>query len=351
MLSTFSNLSKFAPSLFNSTMSNRMKSQVVGRLLLVAIPIVLFIVMGYDLSHVTSVVTKHAKMLHEKLTTPVDLNPSRRSNPSAAGHLPPALQGVTKGAACRVQFVFAGSKYDYNNFPLLQTWIRYADPKCPIEFLRPNHPFLVQLTTAESRMFYNSAFLPILQADMLKLFSLFYLGGVVVDLDVEAIKPFPQAWSGIDNSLASCNVVVGIEANCYDDECVKTMVRKGQIQNWAMFARQPRSQFMGELLEFVVAKYESMAPLDKDVSVQEVAGSGPITDFVILYGNFSQPHYQIQTTPSGGTLETDPTSVLRIRKHHEEICIVGAAYTGGGCSGYAECLIAHHYEGSWRSSS
>ncbi|CAK4073899.1 unnamed protein product [Aphanomyces euteiches] len=196
-------------------------------------------------------------------------------------------------------------------------------------------------------MFYDSAFRPILQADMLKLFALYYLGGLVVDLDVELLKPFPQAWTGIEAPIASCDVVVGIESDCYDDDCVKYFDRKGQVQNWAMFARRPRSPFLGELLEFIVAKYHAMTPLNEDTQVQEVAGSGPITDFIQRYGNFSHPHYHIQASAAGETLESDPSSILRIQKHNEEVCIVGSRYTGGGCKGQPECLVSHLFEGSW----
>ncbi|KAG9409206.1 hypothetical protein AC1031_019465 [Aphanomyces cochlioides] len=178
-------------------------------------------------------------------------------------------------------------------------------------------------------MFYDSAFRPILQADMLKLFALYYLGGLVVDLDVQALKPFPQGWTGIEAPIASCDVVVGIESDCYDDGCVKHFVRKGQVQNWAMFARRPRSHFLGELLEFIVAKYHAMTPLNEDTLVQE--------------GNFSHPHYHIQASP----LESDPSSILRIQKHNEEVCIVGSRYTGRGCKGQTECLVSHLFEGSW----
>ncbi|CAK4276491.1 unnamed protein product [Aphanomyces euteiches] len=239
---------------------------------------------------------------------------------------------------CRVQFVFTGSKSNYKSFPTLQSWMRFADPTCPIEFLRSNHPFLGQITVAEARVIGALAFQPILQADMLKLLAIYYLGGLVVDLDVQAIKPFPQAWADVESPLAFCDVVLGIEADCYDDICVKNFVRKGQIQNWAMFARQPRSPFLGELLEFIVEKYDSMAPLDENVSIQEVAGSGPITDFVQIYGNFSHPFYNAPTSQWGWTLASDPSSVLRIQKHHEEVCVVGSRYTGGGCLIFDEIM-------------
>ncbi|CAK4093895.1 unnamed protein product [Aphanomyces euteiches] len=255
---------------------------VVSYRFIVLVLVVLFLVVGYfDVATVDLVVDHHLALVHDKV-----------AYFSKGSHDYYRRQPSVYDEVCRVQFIFAGSKHDYNNFPTLQSWIRFADPKCPIEFLRTNHPFVGVLTTAEARMFHDSAFLPILQADMLKFFAVYYLGGLVVDLDVQAIKPFPEAWIGKDSPHSSCDVILGIEANCYDDECVKTMVRKGQVPNWAMFVRRPRSQFLGDLLDFVVAKYESMAPLDKDAAVQEVAGSGTITDFVQQYGNFTTPHYQ-----------------------------------------------------------
>ncbi|CAK4079438.1 unnamed protein product [Aphanomyces euteiches] len=228
---------------------------------------VLFVIERYDFSIVSSVTQQLAV---------VQANFPLRS--SRQGQV---QSSTSKQLPCRVQFVFAGPKYDYNQFPNLQSWIRYTDSKCSIEFLRPNHPFLNQLTTAESRMFYDMAHLPILQADMLKLFALYYLGGIVADLDVEPIKQFPQAWSGADTPFATCDVVLGIETACYDDICVKNYVRKGQIQNWAMFARRRRSPFLGELVRYIIKKYDTF-PRHRFLPVQEVAGSGCITDFVAL---------------------------------------------------------------------
>ncbi|CAK4917429.1 unnamed protein product [Aphanomyces euteiches] len=200
-------------------------------------------------------------------------------------------------------------------------------------------------------MYYESDYLPILQADMLKMFSVYYLGGVAVDLDVEALKPFPSQWTGPNTALATCDVVLGIEADCYDDICVKSMRRKGQIQNWAMYARRPRSTFLGELLDFTVDRYERFyvphGP-NETVEVQEIAGSGVIADFVQLYGNFSQPHYLNETATGGPSLMSDKRSVLRIKKYNEEVCIVGSRYIGGGCSRWSECLVNHHFEGSWK---
>ncbi|CAK4073901.1 unnamed protein product [Aphanomyces euteiches] len=305
---------------------------------LVVFVAVLFLAAGYfDVANIHSAVHQHMALVQDKVSyfaTGSQHNYHRQES---------AFDEV-----CRVQFVFAGAKYNYNQFPTLQSWIRFADPTCPIEFLRTNHPFLGLLNIAEARMFHELAFLPILQADMLKLLAVYYLGGVVVDLDVEARKRFPQDWTGVDTPLASCDVVLGMEASCDTDECLKMFVRKGQIQNWAMYSRRPQSQFFGEMFDFIVAKYESMAPLNKGVSVQEVAGSGPITDFVQQYGNFSRPHYLVEISRNGGSLQSDTTNIMRIRKQHEEICIVGRSYTGGGCAKQPQCLLFHHFEGSWR---
>ncbi|KAF0736412.1 hypothetical protein Ae201684P_006709 [Aphanomyces euteiches] len=257
---------------------------------------------------------------------------------------------------CRVQFVFTGSKYNYAQFPTLQSWIRYTDSKCVIEFILANHPFMTQLTPAHARMFYESDYLPILQADMLKMFAVYYLGGLAVDLDVEALKPFPSQWIGPDTALATCDVVLGIERDCYDNNCLSSwrMRRKGQIQNWAMYARKPRSTFFGELLDFTVDRYERFhvphGP-NATVEVQEIAGSGVITDFVQLFGNFSKPLHLSETSPQGPSLVSDKTSVLRIKKNGEEVCIVGSRYTGFQCSQWPECILHHHYEGSWKTPS
>ncbi|KAF0696564.1 Aste57867_12686 [Aphanomyces stellatus] len=249
---------------------------------------------------------------------------------------------------CRVQFVFAGPKYNYKKFPLLQSWLHYAAPRCAIDFIRPRHDFHKLLTLDEQAMLNDTAYLPILQADFMKLLVIYYLGGLVVDLDIEARAPFPDSWTGPDTALATCDVVLGVETDCYDDECAKTMVRKGQLQNWAMWTRRPRSPFLGLLLEYVVAKYKTLEPHNMHITVQEVSGSGTITDFVNLYGGLDRPHYQVTTTTMGHSLETDRSSVLRIVRYGEEVCVTGSHWTGGGCVGERECLIGHQFESSWR---
>ncbi|KAF0696567.1 Aste57867_12689 [Aphanomyces stellatus] len=250
---------------------------------------------------------------------------------------------------CRVQFVFAGTKSNYKHFSSLRAWLRLTNPTCPIEFIRPGHPFLVQVSAAERATMDDMAYLPILQADFMKLLVLYYFGGLVTDLDTEPLKRFPDDWTGAGTKLATCDVVLGVEADCFDDKCVATMVRKGQIQNWSMWARTRHSPFVRQLVDAVVTKYATFVVRhDPNVAVQEVAGSGTITDFVKLYGGFRQPHYRESTGPMGATLECDWSSVLRIRKAGEEVCVVGPAWTGTRCSGATVCLLRHKYEGSWR---
>ncbi|KAF0696563.1 Aste57867_12685 [Aphanomyces stellatus] len=253
---------------------------------------------------------------------------------------------------CRVQFVVDGDTYVPKSFPTLPAWIRQSDASCAIEYIRSDHAFVDELPPAQKAMFDDTAFLTIVQADFMKLLIVYYLGGLVADLDVEPLKRFPSEWTGPTTALATCDVVLGIEVNCFDDVCARTMVRKGQIQNWAMYARRPHSRFIGALLDYVVAKYSTfLPPHDRNVSVQEVAGSGTITDFVNQYGGFGpwRQHYQAETSPGGGTLQTNLSSVLRIKKDDEEVCVVGPNWTGGSCGGSQPlCLLHHSYAGTWR---
>ncbi|CAK4614147.1 hypothetical protein AeNC1_011193 [Aphanomyces euteiches] len=152
----------------------------------------LLVFVGYDISHANSVVTtRKALALSDREETLA--RQTRRSSSSSATGVEPSTTKAPRtrpAESCRVQFAFAGSKYDYGQFPTLKSWIRYTDPKCAIDFLRSNHPFMTQLTAAQSRMYYESDYLPILQADMLKMFSVYYLGGVAVDLDVKRSSRF-----------------------------------------------------------------------------------------------------------------------------------------------------------------
>ncbi|KAF0693968.1 hypothetical protein As57867_015066, partial [Aphanomyces stellatus] len=130
-----------------------------------------------DNSHVRQHANKGAEVLQNTINYVRDTNFHYFSPSDDELH----REAKDDDAGCRVQFVFAGSKYDYNQFPTMQSWIRYADPKCPIELIRPNHAVFNQLTPSEKEVFYDSAYLPILQADFMKLLVIYYLGGLVTD--------------------------------------------------------------------------------------------------------------------------------------------------------------------------
>ncbi|KAF0693963.1 Aste57867_15117 [Aphanomyces stellatus] len=296
-------------------------------------------------------------MLSHVLALPVAPRSHRSRGSTAIAHRNNLRSDGTRtsslAATCRVQFVFAGPKYDYKDFPKLQSWVQYTDPQCAIEFVRTDHPFLRDLSADEKDVLQDSAFLPILQADLMKLLVLYYRGGLVTDLDTKPLVAFPHGWTGPDTELSTCDVVLGVEAHCYRDDCVGTLVRKGQIQNWAMWTRRRRSLFVRGLLDYVIDKFKSFPlPHDKGVvAVQEVAGSGPITDFVQFYGDFDRAFYKVPTDGGvgGSQLETNKFGILRIRKQNEEVCVVGPTWTGGLCFGADNCLLQHTWGGSWQS--
>ncbi|KAF0693966.1 Aste57867_15120 [Aphanomyces stellatus] len=314
-------------------------SQPRSRLFAVISGAALLLVLYIDLAHSNSILVKQA---------------TSSSSYFRAHYIQQQYKQETP--VCRIQFVFTGTKYDYDKFPMLQSWLQYADPKCAIELVRANHAFVDELTPAERAMFDDSAYLPILQADFMKLLVLYYLGGLVTDLDVSPMKRFPDDWTGPNTALATCDVVLGSEVSCFTDECASGYVRKGQIQNWSMWARHRHSPFLGELIGFVVDKYKTFPVHDKDVAVQEVAGSGPITDFVNRYSGLDVPYYDAKTSKdSNATLASDYSKVFRMHKYGEEVCIVGTYYTGGpvgsqaGCRDSPEfCMLLHAFEGSWR---
>ncbi|KAF0693965.1 Aste57867_15119 [Aphanomyces stellatus] len=327
-------------------------ASLARRWLVVAGGLSLVTLLLYDVGYAQALLREYVTHTFFK-TTPFVVPPFKFTSdptfrPSALTSLS-VSDPTTTHEHCRVQFVFAGTKYDYNQFPSMQSWIRMADARCEIAFMRPYQPFLAHLAPAEKAMFDDTAYLPILQADLMKLLVLYYRGGLVTDLDVEARKPFPANWTGPTTLLATCDVVLGIEVQCFDAYCAKTMARKGQIQNWSMWARRRHSVFLGQLIEYVVAKYKLFPSHDPDVAVQEVAGSGTITDFVQLYGDFDGvPFYKVPTTLDNRTLASDWASILRIHKAAEEVCVLGPMWTGGQCGGHPKCLLSHKYEGSWR---
>ncbi|ETV91104.1 hypothetical protein H310_14260 [Aphanomyces invadans] len=254
---------------------------------------------------------------------------------------------------CSVQFVFAGPKHDYTTFHRISAWLARGSPKCPIDLIRDDHPFLAAITPDERAMYLDVAYRPILQADLLKLLVLYYRGGLVTDMDVEPLKSFPDQWVGPGTALATCDVFFGVEVDCYDDECIHWYTRKGQLQTWTMWARRPRSAFLKNLLAHIVQHYSTMTPRhDPNVSVQEVAGSAVITDYLAQYGQWGQPHYDVPLDAASSTLATDRSKVLRMKVNptsNEEVCILGSEWTGGDCVGKPSCLVRHHWEGSWKS--
>ncbi|KAF0696565.1 Aste57867_12687 [Aphanomyces stellatus] len=251
---------------------------------------------------------------------------------------PPTLTSKT----CRVQFVVQGETYVPKEFPYLPAWIKYTNSSCTVDIVRMDHAFFNQLTPAQSAMLNATSSLPILQVDFTKLLVLYYLGGLVADLDVEPRAHFPDQWTGPNTTLATCDVVLGLENGCSDIPSL----RQAQIQNWAMYARHPHSPFLNGLIDFIMDKYEKSPPHNpKGMAVQEVAGSGPMTDYAKLFGDYCNA----TSTDDGGTLATDFGGVRRIRHDGEEVCIAGRDYTGYTCGGdIPSCLVRHHYEGSWK---
>ncbi|KAF0696562.1 Aste57867_12684 [Aphanomyces stellatus] len=326
-------------SLFSASTKSvqRRRTAALGAMLLI------FGAVGVNLSQSKSLLARHTSTMYLRDVATIATEGDIQSDDD-----PTTLPQAALDNICRVQFVIDGPTFVPRAFPYLPSWFRHTNTSCDVDFVRSNSTFLTQLTLAERAMFDDTAYITILQADFLKLMIVYYRGGLVADLDVEPLQRFPDQWIGATTTLATCDVVLGVEHACFSDGCVHWYSRKGQIQNWAMYSRRRRSPFFRDLIDYVVAHYATMPRHDLNVPIQDVAGSGAITDFVNLYGDFGpRQHYQVETD-SGRTLETDQTAVLRIQKQGEQVCILGNKWTGGGCSGSPACLLNHHFEGSWK---
>ena len=247
--------------------------------------------------------------------------------------------------SCRVHLIAAGTYSHYNpsNVP---HWIAMTDDQCTIQIYRPETPDLhIYLSEKERRALEFMRPKPVVQADFMKFLLVYHLGGVVADFDVQPLQAYPKAWTETP-ALSKCDVFLGQEHTCYEDDCLQTVSRAEQLQTWTLWARQSGSLFLRSFIDKVITKLdpESITTTYE----QEISGSGILSDFIreeILKADY-------MTKPLDGTdsdLRTTPGGVFRFAFQTEQVCILGFHWTGGSCGETIEtCLLRHSFEGSWK---
>ncbi|KAJ3310887.1 hypothetical protein HDV04_004582 [Boothiomyces sp. JEL0838] len=250
----------------------------------------------------------------------------------------------------QVSFMFMGNKTDYQ-LDNIDLWKEATLSNASINLINSSHPLITTKMTAQQvRALKKLSLYPVVQADFLKTAALYYYGGASVDLDVIPHVKYP---SYLDNheKTKDCDVMFGIEHERYSIEELPP-VRKGQLQTWAMFTRIKKSEFMRALVDKIVREIEGTDSREGRIGyydVQEIAGSGIITDFV----NDNVCDY-LDTPVIDGlswhNLKMFPKGVVQCKWRHETICILGKEWTGVDCNVFnPACIVEHQFRGTWKS--
>lgn len=185
---------------------------------------------------------------------------------------------------CRIQILVAGNYSNYNP-KYIPMWIGKSNNTCIFEIIRESHWFINNRLNIDEIFVLNKMLkVPVIAADFMKFLSLYYLGGLYIDFDIEPLKLFPDEW--IYNNIKitdKCDILFGVEHNCYEEYCLKqnSYPRIGQILTWIGYSKKPYSLFLKKFLNYTVNEfYKNNLNLLK---VQDVAGSGIISDFLRKY--------------------------------------------------------------------
>ena len=242
----------------------------------------------------------------------------------------------SSGSFCKVHFMAAGQLYKYD-LSRLSIWLKKTDPHCSLEILHERSSVLSSVPFIYKKALKETMKIPVIAADLMKLLTIVFEGGLVADFDVEPLAQYPSAWFNTPRFF-TCDVVFGMEHSCFEGDCINSYNRYGQLHNWAMYARYPSSPFLKELLAKMIEK------IDMSLYVQEIAGSGAMTDFLIQ--KLGQKHWEMPCDEKNKTLQKNEDAVLKTNIGSEQICILGKDWTGTFCKGKKVCLLDHVFEGT-----
>jgi hypothetical protein len=172
--------------------------------------------------------------------------------------------------------------------------------------------------------------------DFAKFVLSFKEGGLVVDMDTSPVVPFSK-W----NVPKECEVLFGIEhvdeskkkARFRDSRRQSTDVVRGyQIETWAMYTRKPGNKHMKGIIEAIATHILGRQDVDL-TSVQEMAGSGVVTDYVAYLFESNGMDY----------IETIDKMRAEKRKHvHVDgLCLWDVPFFRGA-------YVQHHFTSLWR---
>jgi hypothetical protein len=212
-------------------------------------------------------------------------------------------------------------------------------------FIREGHDMIQKMITKEQRLIFDLlAPVPVAQADYMKFLSMYYLGGVVADFDVEPKSSYPDAWT--TGQFRNCNFTMFVEHDCFDAKCVKSnkYARTAQLETWFFYSNVRHLKFLAKLLDEIGSRVKSLLSKKeiKSIRVQDLSGSGVVTD--IFRDVFEIDYMDIPVRDSKTlTLKESTFSVAELTYKDETICI-GGQYLGPS-------LAIHHYEGTWKDAS
>ena len=265
--------------------------------------------------------------------------PAAASPPASLAGASPLDASASALAPCRVHLMAMGAfaKYNVDNIP---GWLAHVRPDCVLKVVREDYPALLRLVRPEEQALFGAMLRrPVILSDFFKLLVVYYMGGVVADFDVTPRKRFPDEWMDT-GELKQCDLFLGVEHNCFEGDCIAVSSRYGQLQNWAIFARKTRIAFLRDFIDAVIkmAQGKDLVPLN----VQEIAGSGHLSDFVRAY--LGQDYLYMPLAV--GNLRTNEVGVLPFKYGNDTVCILGLRYTR--CDQEPSCLLHHQFHGTWK---
>ena len=214
---------------------------------------------------------------------------------------------------------------------------------CTIDFIKPDHPMILDmLSKQELQALKMMRRKPVIQADYLKFVTMYYLGGVSADFDVEARAPVLD-WFSKKYRTDDCMLLLGVEHGCWDDDCIESnnFAAHGQIENWVAAAHQKGSKFLKYYMNRVETELIDAGGLDEHPDTQHIAGSGMISK--IIREVLGQDYGDIRGHVLGKTLKESKDEIVKFTFYGETICILGDHYFRGG-----DKLAEHHFEGTWK---
>ena len=261
---------------------------------------------------------------------------------------------VNEPALCRINFVLAGKLKNYTK-TFAWNWEHHTmqDPEhggsCRFELIDSNHYLLKNIATLSQQQVINTiSSKAIVQADYMKLLTLYYMGGVVTDLDIEPMVQYPQGWFSKDLGTDDCSVMFGVEHGEWDPNNLKIhgYVSPGQILTYIMAAQRPGSPFLSHLLQAVDEKILHRPGFAQIPRIQDIAGSGTISDTIraVMGKDYGQV---LGSLRNNSTLKEDDAEIVKFSFKGETVCILGRNYLGYNKERWAD--LAHHwFQSSWR---